>query len=102
MVAKFLVTFQWGEMAQDPDTIAAARRALVRWAASTGSALIDAGAPIRSTATLTRRGTEDDALGTAFMGWSVIDAADRNAAFGLLKDHPLLGLGARIQVNEPI
>ena len=100
-MAKFLVTFQWGEMGQDPESISEARRALVRWAAKAESALVDIGAPIRSTATLTRHGIQDgDAA--AFMGWSVIDASDYIAAVDLLQDHPLIGLGALLQISEPI
>jgi hypothetical protein len=101
-VAKFLVTFHWGEMGQDPDSICEARRALVRWAAKTESALVDIGAPIRSTATLTRHGIHDVDTEAAFMGWSVIDAPDYIAAVDLLQDHPLLGLGALLQISEPI
>jgi hypothetical protein len=100
-VAKFLVTYMPGDMAQDRDTIAAARRELVRWAERTGFALVDVGAPIRSTTTLTRDGGH---LHTTqpLMGWSVISAADLKAAVQLLQDHPLLPLGAVLQINEPV
>jgi hypothetical protein len=101
-VAKFLVTFHRGDMAQDPESISAARQALVRWADKTGLALVDAGAPIRSTATLTRQGVSDGEAAVLFLGWSVIDAPDRKAAVRLLQDHPLLALGALVQINEPI
>jgi len=101
-VAKFLVTFQWGEMGQDPESISEARRALVQWAAKAGSAVVDIGAPIRSTATLARHGIHDGETAPAFMGWSVIDASDYIAAVDLLRDHPLLGLGALLQISEPI
>jgi len=36
------------------------------------------------------------------MGWSVIDAPDYIAAVDLLQDHPLVGLGALLQISEPI
>jgi hypothetical protein len=101
-VAKFLVIFQWGDMGRDPDTISQARRALARWETKTGPALIDAGTPIRSTATLSRDGVNAGDVAVPPMGWSLIDAMDRNAAVHLLQDHPLLGLGALVQINEPI
>ena len=101
-MAKFLVTFQWGEMSQDLDSISEARTALVQWAAKAESALVDIGAPIRSTATLTRHGVHDGDASAAFMGWSVIDASDYIAAVDLLQDHPLVGLGALLQISEPI
>jgi hypothetical protein len=101
-VAKFLIIFQWGDMARDPDTIYAARQALAQWEAKTGWALVDAGAPVRSTATLSRHGATSADIAIPVMGWSLIDAVDRKAAVRLLQDHPLLGLGALLQINEPI
>ena len=101
-MAKFLVTFHQGEMAQDPESVSRARHALVEWAAMTGPTLVDAGAPVRSTATLTRNGVHDEDVGSRFLGWSVIDAADRNAAVLVLQDHPLLRLGAVLQISEPV
>jgi hypothetical protein len=101
-VAKFLVTFHRGDMAQDPESVSNARHALIEWAAMTGPALVDAGAPIRSTATLTRDGIHDGYAVSPFLGWLVIDAADRNAAVLLLQDHPLLRLGALLQISEPV
>jgi hypothetical protein len=101
-VAKFLITYLPGDMAQDRDTITAARRELVRWADKTGFALIDAGAPIRSTTTLTRDGTSCAITRDPLMGWSVINVEDRDAALRLLQDHPLLALGAVLQINEPV
>jgi hypothetical protein len=68
----------------------------------TGPALVDAGAPVRSTATLTRDGIHDEDAVSPFLGWSVIDASDRDAAVLLLQDHPLLRLGALLQISEPV
>jgi hypothetical protein len=101
-VAKFLVTFHRGDMVQDPESVSHARHALVEWAAMTGPALVDAGAPVRSTATLTRDGIHDEDAVSPFLGWSVIDASDRDAAVLLLQDHPLLRLGALLQISEPV
>jgi hypothetical protein len=101
-VAKFLVTFLPGDMAQDAASIAAARRALALWMTRTGFALVDAGGPIRSTTTLSRDGISYTNTSDPWMGWSVIDAADRQAALRLLQDHPLLPLGAVLQINEPV
>jgi len=37
-----------------------------------------------------------------YLGWSVIDAPSRHAAVHLLQDHPLLELGALLQINEAV
>lgn len=101
-MAKFLVTFHRGDMTEDPQSIAAARHAIVQWAAKTAHLLVDAGSPIRSAATLTRHGVDAGDLAIPFVGWSVIDAADCCAAIDLLRDHPLVALGAVLQINEPM
>jgi len=37
-----------------------------------------------------------------YLGRSVIDAPSRHAAVHLLQDHPLLELGALLQINEAV
>jgi len=36
------------------------------------------------------------------MGWSVIEAADRDAAARLLQDHPFISRGAVLRIIEPV
>jgi hypothetical protein len=101
-MARFLITYYAGDMPQDPESIAQARRAFTQWAAKTGAALADLGAPIRSATTISSDGIHDGAPTGSFMGWSVIEAEDRNAATSLLGDHPFLGRGGILQISEPI
>ena len=60
-MARFLITYHTGDMPQDPESIAQARRAFVQWAAKAGAALADIGAPIRSATTISNEGTHDGA-----------------------------------------
>ena len=71
-MARFLITYRAGDMPQDPDSIAQVRRAFTRWAAKTGAALADIGAPIRSATTISSDGIHNGAPAGAFMGWSVM------------------------------
>jgi len=101
-MARFLITYFAGDMPQDPPSIAQARRAFAQWAAKTGAALADVGAPIRSATTISSDGIRDEAPAGPFMGWSVIEAEDGNAAVRLLGDHPFLSRGGMLQLSEPI
>ena len=101
-MARFLVTYYAGDMPQDPESIAQARRAFLQWAAKTGAALADVGEPIRSATTISTDGIHDGPPAGPFMGWSVIEAEDGNAAVCLMKDHPFISRGGILQLNEPI
>lgn len=97
---RFLVTYHGGEMPHDPESMARARDAFMVWAGKTGPALVEPGAPIGATRTISRQGTGNGLAEGPFNGWSVIEAADLNAATKLLSDHPFIGRGGILQVNE--
>jgi hypothetical protein len=101
-MARFLVTYHAGDMPQDPESITHARSALAQWAAKTGAALADMGAPIRSATTISSDGIHNGAPAWPFMGWSVIEAEDVDAAVRLLGDHPFISRGGILQLSEPV
>ena len=101
-MARFLITYFAGDMPQDPASIAQARRAFAEWATKAGAALADVGTPIRSATTISSDGIRDQAPAGPFMGWSVIEAEDGNAAVRLMEDHPFIGRGGILQLSEPI
>ena len=101
-MARFLVTYHVGDMPSDPASVADARAAFMRWAAKTGTALADMGEPVRSAFTVTREGARDRTVPAPFMGWSVIEAADSEAAAWVLQDHPFIGRGGVLRISEPV
>jgi len=101
-MARFLITYYAGEMPQDRESIAQARRAFTKWATKTGTALADVGSPIRSTTTISSDGIHNGTPAGPFMGWSVIEAEDGIAAVRLLRDHPFISRGGIVQLSEPI
>jgi len=101
-MARFLLTYYAGDMPQDPESIAQARRAFTQWATDAGAALADVGAPVRSATTISSEGVHDGASAGSFMGWSVIEAENGTAAVRLLGDHPFISRGGIVQLNEPI
>lgn len=100
-MAKFLVTYHGGNMPHDVESMAKARNAFMGWARKTGPALVDPGAPIAAARTVSSEGTRDGPADGQFNGWSVVEAADLNAAAKLLADHPFIGRGGVLQISEP-
>ena len=98
---RFLVTYHGSNMPHDPESMAKARDAFMHWAGKTGAALVDPGAPIRSARTVSSNGPKDGPADGPFNGWSVIEAADLNAAAKLLAAHPFIGRGGVLQISEP-
>ncbi len=101
-MARFLVTYHPGDMRSDPAAIAGARHAFMRWATKTGTALADLGDPVRSAFTVSRDGTSGQTVPGPFMGWSVIEASDSDAAARLLQDHPFISRGGVLRISEPV
>ena len=77
---RFLVTYHSGQMPSDPASIADARNAFMRWEWQKGEAIADLGEPVRSALTVTGEGAADRTVPGPFMGWSVIEAPDVDAA----------------------
>ena len=100
-MARFLVTYHGGEMPHDPESMARARDAFLQWAARTGPALVEPGAPVMATRMLSAGGV-NDAAEAAVSGWSVLEAPDADAAIDLLRDHPFIGRGGTLQVSTPV
>ena len=98
---RFLVTYHGSNMPHDPEAMAKARDAFMQWAGKTGAALVDPGAPIGATQTVSSHGPQDGLADGPFNGWSVIEAADEKAAATLLADHPFIGRGGVLQIGAP-
>ena len=101
-MAKYLVTYHGSEMPHDPESMAAAREAFMEWAARAGEALVEAGAPVRSTWTISSAGREDGAAQGPISGWSIVESEDAEGAAALLGDHPFISRGGVLQVSEPV
>lgn len=100
---KFLVTYHGGgEVPHDPVVMDRIRAAFMQWSHKTGPALADPGAPIAAKKTVTGQGVKDGAAQGTFDGWSIIEAADMDAVVEILTDHPFVGRGGSLQINEPV
>ena len=100
-MARFLVTYYIGAMAQDRESVAAARAEFALWARTAGRSVADLGTPVRSTTTLTRDGAIAATAGE-LLGWSVIEAASETDAAKIMQCHPFLGRGGVVRISAPV
>jgi hypothetical protein len=98
---RFLVTYHGSEMPHDPESMASARQAFMQWASKTGGALVEPGAPVQATKTVSTGGAHDGPAVGPINGWSVIEAADADEAARMLGDHPFISRGGVLQISEP-
>ena len=84
---------------EDRDQMMAAFQA---WVASVGDHMIDPGAPLGPSKTVSPEGVSEAAPGSHIGGYSLIKADDLDTAVGLVKNHPFVGRGGSLQVSEAI
>ncbi len=99
---RFLVTYHGSDMPHEPEAMAQAREAFMKWAAKAGAPLVEPGAPVRSARSLSSAGVRDEVAAGPINGWSVVEASDADAAAELLRDHPFIGRGGVLQIAEPV
>ncbi len=72
------------------------------WVASVGDHMIDPGAPLGPSKTVSPEGVSEAAPGGQIGGYSLIKADDLDTAVGLVKSHPFVSRGGSLQVSEAI
>ena len=100
-MAKFLVTYPGTNMPHDAESMAKARDAFMAWAQKAGPALPEPGAPIAAAITVSSEGSTEGAADGPFNGWSIVEAADMDAAAQVLEGHPFIGRGGVLQISQP-
>ena len=85
----------------DPDMAAAVMQAWTDWATRAGSGIVDLGTPLGNGRRLTSGGAAE--ADTEVAGYSILQAADIDAAVGMLDGHPHLQMpGSSIEVHETL
>ena len=72
------------------------------WVASVGDHMIDPGAPLGPSKTVSPEAVGDSAPAGHIGGYSLITADDLDMAVGLVKSHPFVSRGGSLQVSEAI
>jgi hypothetical protein len=72
------------------------------WVAGVGDHMIDPGAPLGPSKSVSPEGVSDSGPGPEIGGYSLIKADDLDTAVGLVKSHPFVGRGGTLQVSEAV
>jgi hypothetical protein len=72
------------------------------WVAAVGDAMVDPGAPLGATRSVSAGGAVDGPANCAIGGYTLLRAADLDAAVGLVSKHPFISRGGTLQVSEAI
>jgi hypothetical protein len=102
---KYLVLYRSSVSASEqianatPEQAQAGMQAWMDWAARAGEAIVDLGAPLGDAETI---GSGPGSAGDGISGFSILQADSREAAAGLLTDHPHLHTpgGSSIELLE--
>jgi len=97
---KFLVTYHGGGMPASEEGREQAMAAFAAWASATGEALVDPGAPLGPSKTVSADSVTDSPAQGPATGYSVLDAADLGSAVDLVRGHPFVGRGGALQVSQ--
>ena len=102
-MTKFVVLYHMpatamAEMPQmSPEEMQASMEPWMAWAAKCGDALVDLGTPLSGAQALTQSGSSPSASDVA--GYSILEAADVDAAKALMDGHPHLGWNAACSIE---
>lgn len=102
-MTKYVLTYHGGAgMAEDPAEVEKVMAAWGAWFGGLGEAVVDGGNPFGQSIGISPDGATGDAPNPELSGFSVITAADIDAAVAMAKGCPVLGNGGSVQVSEAI
>jgi YCII-related domain len=106
-MTKFVFIYHAPPMPEDapqpsPEEMEGVMQAWNAWAGRVGEGMVDFGTPLAGGTRVTPEGTSDSDRQVA--GYSIVEAADRDAALALAQGHPHLNMpgGCEIEVHEAL
>lgn len=99
-MAKYLLAYHGGGMAETPEETEAVMAAWGAWMGSLGEALVDGGAPTNSINTVTTDGVAAGGGANPVTGYSFYEADDLGAAIKAAQACPILDAGGSVEVAE--
>jgi hypothetical protein len=99
---KYVLAYHGGAMAATPAEQEAAMAAWGAWFGSLGDAVVDMGNPTGAAKTVSASGAVDGGGANRLTGYSLVNAADLEAAVNLVKGCPILTNGGSVEVAEAL
>ncbi len=102
-MANYVLAYHGGGMPETEEESAKVMAAWEAWYGQLGAAIVDGGAPTGQAKTVNPDGSVADGGGAnPLTGYTVVTAADLDAAVALAKGCPILSTGGTIEVAETI
>lgn len=99
-MAKFVFAFHGGGMPETPEEGEKVMAAWGAWMQGLGAALVNGGAPVGPSKTVHAGGVDDDGGSNPLSGYSVVEAADMDAAIEMAQGCPILQSGGSVEVAQ--
>ncbi len=96
-MAKYVLLYQGGAVPQSPEEGEKVTQAWMAWFANAGSAILDPGNAFGASSAVGA-----DLPASTVNGYSVVEAGSADAVTTLLKGHPHIDAGGRIEIQETI
>lgn len=102
-MSTYLITYHGGGgPPASPEAREQMMAAFGAWVASVGDHMVDPGAPLGASKTVSAEGVSDGGPGDGIGGYSLITSGDLDAAVGLVKNHPFVARGGTLRVSEAV
>ena len=99
-MAKFIFAYHGGSMPQNPEDAEKVMKAWNDWMQGLGAALIDGGAPVGKSHTVSGSGVALDGGTNPLSGYSLVEATDQAAAVEMARGCPIIHAGGSVEVAE--
>ncbi|HBN30290.1 MAG TPA: hypothetical protein DD416_03485 [Rhodobacteraceae bacterium] len=93
-MAKFIYAYHGGQAPSSPEEGQKVMQAWMAWFGGMGDAVVDGGNPLGMSKTLTSGGVTDDGGANPVSGYSIVNAADMDAAVEMAKGCPMVADGS--------
>ncbi|MEC9342974.1 MAG: hypothetical protein VYD64_03920 [Pseudomonadota bacterium] len=98
---KFVFAYHGGKAPSDPKEAEQVMGAWNAWYESMGAAVVDGGAPVGMSKTVTASGVRDDGGANPLSGYTIVETTDINAAVAMAKGCPMVVDGSgSVEVAE--
>ena len=101
-MTKFVFAYHGGKAPESPEEGAKVMAAWQAWFGTMGDAIVDGGNPVGPSKTVSADGVADNGGSNPLSGYTLIDAADIDAAVEHAKGCPILQDGGSVEVAEAI
>jgi len=99
-MSKYLYVYHGGSMPETEEEGAKVMAAWGAWMEGLGAAIVDGGAPVGMSRTVSTAGTADNGGANPASGYTIVEAASHDAACAMAAGCPINDAGGSVEVAE--